>query len=119
SVWGEVDIEIPEDNTTEVLKTNPECPSVSIANLEFKPSDQRCDQISSYICIKKSSLAICEDPGQLTNGEAKHIGKIEDVFFVGSSIEFSCKSLHYLKGAESISCLLNGTWSDQKPTCIK
>ncbi|CAL1274377.1 unnamed protein product [Larinioides sclopetarius] len=122
SVWGEVDTEIPEDNTTEVLKTNPECPSVSIANLEFKPNDQRCDQISSYICIKMSqasSLAICEDPGPLTNGEVRPIGKIEDVFFVGSSIEFSCKSLHYLKGAESISCLLNGTWSDQIPTCIK
>ncbi|GIY09525.1 clotting factor C [Caerostris darwini] len=121
SIWGEASFE----NGTEALNISngiPECPSISIVNLEFKSDDKLCNEITNFVCLKKSeanTLAICEDPGPIKNGNASPIGKIDDVYYVGSSISYSCQSLHYLKGSESISCTSNGSWSDQKPTCIK
>ncbi|GFQ65023.1 limulus clotting factor C [Trichonephila clavata] len=124
SVWGELKSEITLDNSTEPLNSTYEskCPSVSMIESEFKPSDKDCHELLNYVCLKKSqanALAICEDPGLLKDGHASHVGKIDDVFYVGSSIEYSCLSLHYLKGADVISCTINGSWTDQKPTCIK
>ncbi|GFT38821.1 limulus clotting factor C [Nephila pilipes] len=124
SIWGELKPEIPLDNSTEPLNStfNSKCPSVSVTELEFSPSDKNCNEFLNYVCIKKSqanALAICDDPGPLKNGNVNHIGKIDDVFYVGSSIEYTCQSLHYLKGSQVISCTINGSWTDQKPTCIK
>lgn len=74
-------------------------------------------RINNFVYI--FSIAVCSDPGQIENGESKSVGQIGGVFYVGSSIEYSCNGQHYLKGEKTISCTMNGTWSDPKPVCIK
>lgn len=112
-------------NETDSSNTRTEqhtCPIGVLEELDFKLESRRCTEFLNYACIKKadaSHLAICQDPGQLENGKVKPVGRIDDIFYVGSSIEYSCEALHYLKGQQTISCTSDGTWSGSKPVCIK
>ncbi|XP_042902072.1 limulus clotting factor C [Parasteatoda tepidariorum] len=110
------------DSTYDHNNNSPFCPGASVSHLTLKKSRKGCEDPSNFICIQKSqasSLAVCKDPGSLENGASKPVGQIDGVYYVGSSIEFACQSLHYLKGEESISCTTSGSWSHTKPVCIK
>ncbi|KAG8192844.1 hypothetical protein JTE90_014624 [Oedothorax gibbosus] len=125
SIWGLVEQNLSSENVSESTNTSdvgPKCPSAAVGFLEFQRDNKSCGEFLNFVCIKKSeanNLAICNDPGPVVNGKSEPVGKIDDVFYVGSSIEFSCNSLHYINGVNEISCLSNGTWSDPKPTCVK
>ncbi|XP_035213248.1 limulus clotting factor C-like isoform X2 [Stegodyphus dumicola] len=124
SVWSVTEPETSKttNNSIAISQSSNLCSVLTINDLDFKKEERNCNEFLSYVCVRKSqanSLAICEDPGLLVNGKAEPIGRIEGVYYVGSSIEYKCEPLHYLKGADVISCTANGSWSLEKPTCIK
>ncbi|XP_070571254.1 uncharacterized protein [Ptychodera flava] len=56
----------------------------------------------------------CGDPGEIENGN-----KIGENFTYESEIKFVCNEGYTLNGTESITCLSNGYWSDDVPTCVE
>ncbi|XP_054720067.1 clotting factor C-like [Uloborus diversus] len=126
SVWAGPDTTVMNyaeiSNATDNFTLTRMCPAAVLNRPDFKTQTVQCDDILGFVCVRKPNsrnLAICEDPGPVANGVATPVGTIDDVYYVGSSIEYSCQSLHYLRGAKSISCTGTGNWSEAKPHCIK
>ena len=55
----------------------------------------------------------CDDPGEVDHGMILSTAP----YLCQSSVVYSCDSGYELMGVATISCQLDGEWSDDPPTC--
>ena len=67
----------------------------------------------SYIYSKTFTAIFCGNPGTPANGSTTVTSDT-----VGSIAEHFCDEGFNLVGADRRECLINGSWSDQLPTCV-
>lgn len=98
------------------------CQALSVANPGYPEVVSRpCSLSLPVTCtaLKTLKLVQCEDPGPIKDGSALVEKASHGRFLEGSRIAYYCNELHYLSGEGTITCTANGTWSAQKPRCVK
>lgn len=98
------------------------CQALSVANPgQPEVVSRPCSLSLPVTCaaLKTLKLVQCEDPGPIKDGSALVEKASHGRFLEGSRIAYYCNELHYLSGEGTITCTANGTWSAQKPRCVK
>ena len=72
-------------------------------------------------------LTYCPYPGDIANGWAIHIPRlnerrrpsdeIEDEYQEGSQLQYSCEDGYDIEGSATLTCKSKGRWSSRPPTC--
>ncbi|XP_013383226.1 sushi, von Willebrand factor type A, EGF and pentraxin domain-containing protein 1 [Lingula anatina] len=64
--------------------------------------------------IPRCDIVTCPTPSHITNGKVSG-----NLFLYGEQLQYECDIGYELFGSSSLTCLSNGQWSDQYPTCLK
>ncbi|KAG1682702.1 Limulus clotting factor C [Nymphon striatum] len=81
--------------------------------------NQDCVSLRPFICQLRllSKGAACNDPGNVVNSKRKQKNSIEGNFYEGSEVTYTCNSLYYIEGGDTIKCQSNGNWDFPTPIC--
>ncbi|KAG1682700.1 Limulus clotting factor C [Nymphon striatum] len=81
--------------------------------------NQDCASLRPFICQLRllSKGAACNDPGNVINSKRKQKNSIEGNFYEGSEVTYTCNSLYYIEGGDTIKCQSNGNWDFPTPIC--
>ena len=91
--------------------------SCSALHFNFPPISQRkthvCVGLSFSFFLFPFLVTVCSNPGTPSNGQ--QVGRSSYTY--ESDVRFDCQKGYHLLGSAVRTCLGDGTWSGQQPTC--